>query len=121
MGPLLVRYAKGESRNTEAWMETSKSVAEAAEHRDFDQALAAIAQHHDTYETLLRNMSEEEFRSEVTGFDGKPISCGAFLVNHVLGQCAAYRTQLFLYLKACGREELNTTNLWVGVDPVAAV
>ena len=47
--------------------------------------------------------------------------CGAFIVNHVLGQCAAYRTQLFMYLKACGREELNTTNLWVGVDPVAAV
>jgi hypothetical protein len=35
---------------------------------------------------------------------------------HVLGQCAAYRTQLFLYLKACGREELNTMNLWVGMD-----
>jgi len=37
-------------------------------------------------------------------------------VNHVVGQCAAYRTQLFLYLKACGRDELNTMNLWVGVD-----
>ena len=23
---------------------------------------------------------------------------------------------LFLYLKACGREELNTTHLWVGAD-----
>ena len=29
---------------------------------------------------------------------------------------AAYRTQLFLYLKACGRDELNTMNLWAGVD-----
>jgi hypothetical protein len=29
---------------------------------------------------------------------------------------AAYRTQLFCYLKACGREELNTMNLWAGVD-----
>ncbi len=27
---------------------------------------------------------------------------------------AAYRTQLFLYLKACGREELSTMNLWAG-------
>jgi len=24
--------------------------------------------------------------------------------------------QLFMYLKACGREELNTMNLWGGVD-----
>ena len=29
---------------------------------------------------------------------------------------AAYRTQLFVYLKACGREELNTMNLWAGMD-----
>ena len=33
---------------------------------------------------------------------------GAVLVNLVLCGCAAYRTRLFLYLKACGREELNT-------------
>jgi hypothetical protein len=26
--------------------------------------------------------------------------------------------QLFLYLKACGRVELGTINLWDGVDPV---
>ena len=119
MGPTLVRYAKGESSNAEAWMETVKSLTEAAERRDFDQTLAAIAGHHDTYAEMLGAMSEEEFRSQVTGFDGGKISCGSFLVNHVLGQCAAYRTQLFLYLKACGREELNTMNLWVGVDPPA--
>jgi hypothetical protein len=34
----------------------------------------------------------------------------------VLCGCAAYRTQLFLYLKACGREELSTMNLWGGMD-----
>jgi hypothetical protein len=121
MGPLLVRYGKGEGSNAEAWMETSKSLAEAAERRDFDQTMAAIAGHHDTYAELIGGMSDDEFRSEVTGFDGGKISCGSFLVNHVLGQCAAYRTQLFLYLKACGRAELNTMNLWVGVDPPAAV
>ena len=41
---------------------------------------------------------------------------GSFLVNSVLSGCAAYRTQLFLYLKACGRDELNTMNLWAGID-----
>ena len=39
----------------------------------------------------------------------------------VLCGCAAYRTQLFLYLKACGREELSTMNLWAGADAPAAV
>jgi hypothetical protein len=42
-------------------------------------------------------------------------------VNLVLGGCAAYRTQLFLYLKSCGREELSTMNLWQGVDAPAPV
>ena len=43
-----------------------------------------------------------------------------FLVNNVLSGYAAYRTQLFLYLKACGREELSTMNLWAGMDAPAA-
>ena len=38
------------------------------------------------------------------------------IVSLVLGGCAAYRTQLFCYLKACGRDELNTMNLWAGMD-----
>lgn len=29
--------------------------------------------------------------------------------------------QLFLYLKACGRVELSTMNLWGGVDAPVAV
>jgi hypothetical protein len=45
---------------------------------------------------------------------------GAVLVNLVLCGCAAYRTQLFLYLKACAREELNTMNRWAGVDSATA-
>ena len=39
----------------------------------------------------------------------------------VLNGHTAYRTQLFLYLKACGREELSTMNLWAGVDMPANV
>ena len=50
-------------------------------------------------------------------FDGSKTSKGAFIVNLVLCACAAYRTQLFMYLKACGREELTTMNLWGGSDP----
>ena len=52
----------------------------------------------------------------MTTFDGGKTTRGAFIINLVLCGCAAYRTQLFLYLKACGREQLSTTNLWAGVD-----
>lgn len=47
---------------------------------------------------------------------GNPSSKGCLLVNLVAGGHAAYRTQLFCYLKSCGRDELNTFNLWAGVD-----
>ena len=46
---------------------------------------------------------------------------GAFLVNLVIAGHAAYRTQLFCYLKSCGRDELNTMNLWAGMDAPATV
>ena len=79
-----------------------------------------IASHSETYAGFLGGMSDADFRAEMQGFDGSPTSKGAFIVNLVLGSYAAYRTQLFLYLKACGRDELGTTNLWQGADPPAA-
>jgi hypothetical protein len=39
-----------------------------------------------------------------------------WLVNVVLRQFAAYRMQLFLYLKASGHPELGTSDCWMGKD-----
>ena len=47
---------------------------------------------------------------------GRRESRGFHIAGLVLGGHAAYRMQLFLYLKANGRDELNTFNLWGGVD-----
>ena len=112
MGPTLVRYARGTQMDAAAVAE----MIQAADARDFEQTLAAIAAHGETYTALISEISDEDFRAETKGFDGLPTTCGQFMVDHVLGQSAAYRMQLFLYLKACGREELNTMNLWVGMD-----
>jgi len=70
---------------------------------------------------LLADVSDADLRAEVTGFDGSKTSRGALIINLALSGCAAYRMQLFLYLKACGREELGTMNLWTGVDAPATV
>jgi len=116
MGPALVQAARSGRFDTAAW-----SAAEAAADRlDFDQALAEIATHTDVYATLLDDMADADLRTEIEPF-GEKTSRGAFIVNNVLCGCAAYRTQLFLYLKACGREELTTMNLWAGVDAAPAV
>jgi hypothetical protein len=111
MGPTLVQAAKAGTFDPAVW-----TVAEqAAKARDWDQTLAAIAAQADDYATLLAPVSDAELRAEVNVF-GTPTSRGAFIVNLVLLGCAAYRTQLFLYLKSCGRDDLNTYNLWVGMD-----
>ena len=112
MGPGLVQAAK-----TGFDSETFTAAAKAAEARDFDQTLAVIAGHADAYAALLADISDDDLRAEMDAFDGSKTSKGAFVVNLVLCGCAAYRTQLFLYLKACGREELSTANLWAGIDP----
>jgi hypothetical protein len=115
MGPVLVQAAKAGSFDPSAWTAAEK----AANARDFDQTLAAIAAQGDIYANLLGDMSDADFRTQIEMF-GSKTTRGAFIVNVVLGGCAAYRTQLFLYLKACGREELSTMNLWAGVDAQAA-
>jgi hypothetical protein len=116
MGPALIRAAREGRFDPAAWTVAEKAAAAL----DFDQTVAALAAHSEVYATLLNEMSDADFRTEVEMF-GSRTSRGAFIVNFVLCGCAAYRTQLFLYLKACGREELGTMNLWAGVDAPAAV
>jgi hypothetical protein len=116
MGPELVKATTAGRFDPAAWSEAEKT----AYSRTFDQALAAIGEQTRAYAALLADVSDADLRAQVEMF-GQPTSRGAFLVNLVLCGCAAYRTQLFLYLKACGREELNTMNLWAGMDAAAAV
>ena len=116
MGPTIVRYGVTKAEDFSLWTQAD----EAAKARDFDQTVAAIAAQSDEYASLLNPLSEQDFRTEVKSFDGSKVSLGVFIISAVLCACAAYRTQLFLYLKACGREELSTYNLWGGIDAPAA-
>jgi hypothetical protein len=111
MGPQLVKAIKAGGFDPAGW----QAAVAAADAADFDQVLHNLGRQSDEYVQLLRQFSDDDFRGEIEMF-GRKGSRGSFIVNHVLCGCAAYRTQLFLYLKACGREELNTMNLWAGVD-----
>jgi hypothetical protein len=116
MGPALVRYALATPADIAIWT----TAEEASLGITFDEALARIAEHAAEYPALLGGVPETTYREAFTDFDGNLTTRGAFIVNLVLSGCAAYRTQLFLYLKASGREELNSMNLWSGVDATAA-
>jgi hypothetical protein len=116
MGPTIIEYAKAQTPDPNLWSDAAK----AADARTFDETLAAIAAQKDTYARVLGNMSDADFRAEVNDFTGGKTTRGSLIVNLVLSGCAAYRTQLFCYLKACGREELSTMDLWAGVDTPAS-
>ena len=114
MGPVLVESALAGGFDQEMWMARQKTL----EDKDLAGTVASIAAQSDEYARLLANVPDETFRRDIEMF-GQKYTVGSLLVALVLGGCAAYRTQLFCYLKACGRSELSTMNLWGGVDPVA--
>ena len=116
-GPRWCRLPRPERSIVAAWT----AAEQAAAGRDFDQTLAALGRHSRRLRRPCWPTSPtRDLRAEIDLFGGKATR-GVFIVNQVLCGCAAYRTQLFLYLKACGREELSTMNLWAGVDAPAAV
>jgi hypothetical protein len=112
MGPMIVSAARNGAFDGPAW----QAEVAAADKRNLQETIALIEQLPAKYDQLLAGMSDADFRAEMTGFDGKKLSRGLFIVSIALGGHAAYRTQLFCYLKSCGHEQLSTTNLWRGVD-----
>ena len=117
MGPALVEAAKGNGFDPARW----NAREQPANARGFEETVKAIAGLRDEYDTLLGDLTDHDFRREIEMF-GQKTTLGSFLVNLVLCGHAAYRTQLFLYLKSCGRQELSTMNLWAGMDaPAPAV
>jgi hypothetical protein len=111
LGPQLVRAIKTGTFDVESW-QAGAAKANAA---DLDQVLAMIAAQESEYASLLASWTEADFRGSIELF-GRTATRATWLLELVLNGCAAYRTQLFCYLKACGREELGTSNLWQGVD-----
>src|ERR1041385_3171024 len=111
MGPSLIPAIKSGTFDGAAFG-ASQAAANAM---NFDQVLGAIEKLSTTYAQSLGAFSDADFRCEVAMF-GRKFSRGSHIGNLVVSGHAAYRTQLFLYLKSCGREELTTMNLWAGMD-----
>ncbi|MBM3783663.1 MAG: hypothetical protein FJW30_04840 [Acidobacteria bacterium] len=111
MGPVLVPSVKAGSFLVDQW----NAAETASKSLDFDAAVKSLASQAEFYASALSAFTVEEMRGEIELF-GTKASRGQHLVSMVLCGHAAYRTQLFCYLKAAGRPELNTMNLWAGVD-----
>lgn len=111
MGPVLVPSVKAGEFLVDAW----GAGEAAAAGMDFDAVVKSLEGQAAFYAESLNEFSEDDLRGEIEMFGSKS-KRGPMLVSMVVCGHAAYRTQLFCYLKACGREELNTMNLWAGID-----
>jgi hypothetical protein len=113
--PIHFRGVMADHWDRDTWAKTWSNEEAAVKTLSLDQLRDAIAKHADLYAEGLNACPEERLRAPVEMFGYKGVR-GPFLVNLVLNHYAAYRMQLFLYLKGSGREELSTMNLWVGTD-----
>jgi hypothetical protein len=115
MGPSVLAVVKTGKFDRETLGSIFAPADAASKAMNFDQTVAAIQEQSSQYARILSDWTDADFRASVDRFGNKS-SRGALIVNLVLGGHAAYRTQLFCYLKSCGRDELSTMNLWGGVD-----
>lgn len=111
MGPVLIDSIKAGSFLVDQWNAAETRAAA----MDFAAVVKSLESLSQRYADSIASFSDDEMRDEIDLF-GSKTKRGPALVNIVVCGHAAYRTQLFCYLKSCGREELNTMNLWAGVD-----
>jgi hypothetical protein len=117
MAPIHLRGVMADTFDMDAWRNDWNTGEAAAKAMNLQQAKDAIAAHSSLFAELLGPCSDADLRAEISIF-GRKASRGSMIVSLVLSHFTAYRMQLFLYLKSSGHEELNTMNLWVGMDPV---
>lgn len=86
----------------------------AAVAKDFNAALNAEI---DKLADWVKNLSDADLKKEVKTPPGDVITLAQALVDMNYRFLTAYKMQFFLYLKACGRNDLATVNCWAGRDP----
>lgn len=96
--------------NGSLYMERQKA-SESLALADFDAAMDKQAK---DIRALITPLSDEQLAEEVEIWV-KQTRAMHFL-NGPLKWATAYKMQIFLYLKALGLSELNTSNLWAGMD-----
>ena len=103
------------------WRAAWRSEETVAAERNLAEITEAVARQPELFRELVPSLTDHDLRAPMEMF-GQTASRGSWLTGMVLCHYVAYRMQLFLYLKACGREELGTLDLWAGQDsgPTAA-
>ena len=115
VGPIHLRAVMAARFDMSDWQDSLRTGEAAAKVMSLEEVKDSIGKQPAMFAEQLGSCSDADLRTEVEMFGNKD-SRGSWLVSLLLSHYTAYRMQLFLYLKSCGREELSTMNLWVGRD-----
>lgn len=114
MGPMIVPSVKAGAFARDTFQAGIAASAELG----FAAVVKSLETQSAFYAEAVGAFTEQDFAEQVDLFgSGQKMSRALWLINFVVCGHAAYRSQLFDNLKACGREELGTMNLWMGIDP----
>ncbi len=115
MAPIHLRTILAPGFDMNAWRRGWSTSEASAKSMSLEDAKMAIGEQSDLFRERLSACSDADFGAELEMF-GARSSRGSWIVSLMLCHYAAYRMQLFHYLKSSGRDELNTLNLWAGMD-----
>ena len=115
LGPIHLGAVKAGMIDMQEFGATWQAHDAVAKSLNLEQVKEAIGKLAVMFSEEIGNYTDTDLRTEIELF-GRKATRGVMLVNLVLSHYTAYRMQLFLYLKGCGHDELNTMNLWAGVD-----
>lgn len=65
---------------------------------------------------MMEALDEEKLATVINIYGMGEKTRGVYLVENLLKWAAAYKMQLFLYIKSSGNTALGTSNLWGGID-----
>ncbi|MGH7591625.1 MAG: hypothetical protein ACREL2_09310 [Gemmatimonadales bacterium] len=79
---------------------------------------AAMARQKDELVALFAGITPEQFATQEARMPGGTVTLplGVAILNAPLKWLAAYKLELFVYAKASGAHDINTSNAWRGMD-----
>jgi hypothetical protein len=98
--------------------EIGKRMSEAANKLTLKDIPAALDREANELKDLFAQIKPEDLAQKMVARPGQdPMPLGRFILDSAFKYLPSYKMQLFLNLKASGRPELSTPNLWRGEDP----
>ena len=98
--------------------EAGKAYAEAAAKLSLKDIPGALDREASELKELFAKISPEDMSKKmITRPGNNPLPLGRFILDSGFKYLPSYKMQLFIYLKASGRPELASPNLWRGEDP----